>query len=99
MYSDSEETQCTHCDHLKVCSLKEQFMAAQNAVDRVTVGLGDRTIKNLKDFDWIKRVKLECKHFSAKRPTPRDISAKNQARGVAIYASEALEGKFMEDPT
>lgn len=65
------ETQCTRCDHLQVCSLKDQFLAAQKTVDEVSVGVGDRAIKNLRDFDWIKPVKLECVHFSEKRPVVR----------------------------
>ncbi len=95
MYNCSEETQCTHCDHLQVCSFKGQFLKAQNAVNEVTVCVGDRGIKYLRDFDWIKRVKLECKHFAAKRPTPRDISEQNQAHAII---SEPMR-KFMEDPT
>ena len=97
MHGGVEETQCTHCDHLQVCSPKEQFIAAQNAVNRLTVNLGDQTMKDLRDFGWIKKVKLECEHFAAKRPTQRDISTENQARGTLPYPSEG--GKFMEDPT
>lgn len=36
-----KETQCTHCNHLQVCSFKAQFLAAQKAIDEVTVGTGD----------------------------------------------------------
>ncbi len=95
MYIGCEETQCTHCGHLQVCSFKEQFLKAQKAVNEVTVGVGDRGIKYLRDFDWIKRVKLECKYFVAKRQTTLDTSAENQASGIAPCTSE---GKFMEDP-
>lgn len=94
MYSGCEETQCTHCDHLQVCSLKEQFLKAQNAVNEVTVGVGDRGIKYLRDFDWIKRVKLECVHFAKKQPVMRDISAQNRDGAT----SQDSGGRFMEDP-
>jgi hypothetical protein len=71
MYGYSEKTQCSSCEHCKVCSFKEQFQKAQNAVDKVTVSLGDRSLKYLRDFDWIKKVELECTYF---------ISAKFAAR-------------------
>lgn len=74
MYNGLKETLCSHCDHLQICSLKKEFIAAQQAVDNVCVSLGDRTMKDLRDFDWIKAVKLECIHFVKRRPTERDIS-------------------------
>ncbi len=77
MHSGVKETLCSHCGHLQVCSLKEQFLKAQNAVNEVTVGLGDRGIKYLRDFDWIKPVTLECVHFNKRQPTARDISDQN----------------------
>lgn len=96
MYSGCEEILCTHCDHFQVCSFKEQFLKAQNVVNEITVGIGDRGIKYLRDFDWIKPVKLECVHFAEKRSALRDILTDNHARGIALCASS---GKFMEDPT
>lgn len=32
-----KETQCTHCGHREVCSLKAEFLEAQKAVDEVYV--------------------------------------------------------------
>lgn len=96
MYNGSKETLCSHCEHLQVCSLKAEFIAAQQAVDNVCVNLGDRKMKNLRDFDWIKAVNLECVHFISKRSTIRGALSDNQARGIALCATE---GKFMEDPT
>lgn len=60
----AEETQCTHCAHREVCSLTKDFLTAQDAVNKVAVGLGGGAMKYLRDFDWIKRVKLECVHFA-----------------------------------
>lgn len=82
-----KETQCSHCDHLQVCSYKEQFLAAQKAVDDVCVSLGDRKMKNLRDFDWIKPVMLECIYFSKKKPTRREDAEANCARSAAYEAS------------
>lgn len=72
MFSGVKETSCTHCDHLKVCSLKEQFLKAQEAVDGVLVSLGDKRTKRLRDFDWINPVNLNCINFSERKPTPRE---------------------------
>mgnify|MGYP001060930164 CR=1 FL=1 len=72
MYGGVKETCCSHCDHLQVCSLKKEFQAAQKAVDDVCVSLGDRKMKNLRDFDWIKPVELTCIHFTEKKSTPRN---------------------------
>lgn len=82
MHSGVKETLCSHCGHLQVCSLKKEFIAAQQAVDNVCVSLGDRAMKDLRDFDCIKPVKLECIHFAAKQPTQRDISDQNQAHAI-----------------
>lgn len=95
MYIGVKETLCSQCDHLQVCSLKKDFIAAQQAVDNVCVSLGDRTMKDLRNFDWIKPVALECVHFDKRQPTARDISDQNQAHAII---SEPIR-KFMEDPT
>lgn len=68
MCSGSKETQCSHCDHLQVCSYKEQFLAAQKAVDDVRVQVRDTVAKTpLSNFDWIRQVKLECKYYSDRK--------------------------------
>ena len=84
MYSGVKETLCSHCGHLQVCSLKKEFIAAQQAVDNVCVSLGNRTMKDLRDFDWIKPVAREWGHFAKRQPTARDISAQYQACGSAL---------------
>ena len=65
MCSGSKETQCSHCDHLQVCSFKAQFLAAQKAVDKVTVGTGDRSITLRTSLEgrygctsWLRRLSL-----------------------------------------
>lgn len=81
MYSGTyEETMCTNCLHREVCSLSNDFLKAQKKVDDVSITLGHHenqvTFKYLRDFDWIKRVKLECTHFIQKEKpllTLRDI--------------------------
>ena len=95
MHSGCKETLCSHCGHLQVCSLKEQFIAAQEAVDNVQVSLGDHTMKDLRSFDWIKPVMLECIHFTKRRPTERDISEQNQTHAIISEPGR----KFMENPT
>lgn len=92
MYSGMEGTMCTDCSHRDVCSLKDQFIAAQKAVDEVSVNLGcdgnKMSFKRLRDFNWIKRMKLECTHFIPKRTT-RDDS-------VMIGGNSGV--RCMEDP-
>lgn len=93
MCSGVKETQCTHCNHLQVCSFKVQFLAAQKAVDEVTVGTGDRSFINLRDISWIRPVSLKCSYFSGKVSTMRDA-----AQSAAFAAERASDGRFMEDP-
>lgn len=61
-----KETLCTRCFHREICSLKEQFLAAQNAVDNVFVSLGDHSSIKLGDIQSIKPVELMCKHYIKK---------------------------------
>lgn len=76
------EALCTQCSHQEVCSLKDQFIAAQKTVDDVSVTLGrdgkSGSFKRLRDFNWIERVKLKCVYFSPKKRTRQDISETNQ---------------------
>lgn len=72
MYGMVRETRCTHCEHQKVCSFKEQFLNVQEAVDEVTVHTGYKSSKYLRDFDWIKRVELECVHYIPMKPLLRE---------------------------
>lgn len=88
------ETQCTRCNHLQVCSYKEQFLAAQKAVDNVTVITGNRSFVNLRDISWIQPIKLECSYFSGKTST-----MKGTAQSAALTAAQAPALRFMEDPT
>lgn len=78
LYSGTEETMCTTCAHREVCSLTKEFIAAQNAVNDLTVHFDDdggprAVMKNLRDFKWIKRVKLECSHYFS-NPTFSDCA-------------------------
>ena len=79
MYDPKNGTSCAECTHKEVCSLKEQFKAAQTAVDQVTVSLPTETgstnhgFIHLRDIKWIKPVNLNCVHFvKAEKLTYRD---------------------------
>ena len=89
-----KETQCTHCNHLQICSFKAQFLAAQKAVDEVTVSTGDRSFISLRDISWIRPVSLECSYFSRKMPVMRDV-----AQSATLAAERASALRFMDDPT
>ena len=58
-----KETLCTSCVHREVCSKKEEFQAAQDAVDHVTVNVADNSYINLSHMTWIHPVQLQCNHF------------------------------------
>lgn len=63
-----KETCCTKCSHKDVCQYKEEYLAAQAAVDEVSVHLSakdDNSIRSirLRDISWIEPVELKCRHF------------------------------------
>lgn len=81
MYGMVRESRCANCEHRKVCSFKEQFLNAQKAVDEVTVHTGDKSIKYLRNFDWIKRVELTYwAAFDAIQDEIRRVSTKEEKR-------------------
>lgn len=61
------ETQCTYCGHRHVCSYKEQFLAAQKAVDEVAFSIGEGSIK-LSAISWIQPVHLTCSFCLGRDP-------------------------------
>lgn len=65
MYGGVNETQCTYCGHRHVCSYKEQFLAAQKAVDEISVSIGDGSYIKLNAISWIQPVKLMCSFCSS----------------------------------
>jgi hypothetical protein len=79
-----KETQCTNCDHLQVCSFKEQFLAAQEAVDKVSVRVGEQARRNLHDFNWIKPVSLECTYFTPRKATPRSVQTERACSAASV---------------
>jgi hypothetical protein len=63
-----KETCCTKCAHKDVCQFKEEYLAAQAAVDNVSVNLPTKDERanryiNLRNIPWIEPVELKCKHF------------------------------------
>lgn len=58
-----KELRCVNCAHKNVCSLKEEFANAQDAVDRVIVLRDDHACIALNQIKWIKPVSLGCTHF------------------------------------
>lgn len=63
-----KETCCTKCAHKDVCQFKEEYLAAQAAVDNVSVNLPTKDERanryiNLRNIPWIESVELKCKHF------------------------------------
>ena len=63
-----KETCCTRCSHKDVCQYKEECLAAQHAVDEVSVHLPTKDensarLIRLRDIPWIEPVELKCRHF------------------------------------
>lgn len=63
-----KETQCTRCGHREVCSLKTEFLEAQNAIDEVYVSRpcedGKKVVMiRIRDIKYIEPVELRCKHY------------------------------------
>lgn len=63
-----KETCCTRCSHKDVCQYKEEYLAAQHAVDEVSVYLPTKDENSarmirLRDISWIEPTELKCRHF------------------------------------
>lgn len=76
-----KETCCTRCSHKDVCQYKEEYLAAQHAVDEVSVHLptkDDNSVRSirLRDIPWIEPVELTCRHFR------KDVGAQRCGSGV-----------------
>lgn len=77
--SGVKETLCASCTHREVCSLKETYLEAQQAVDTLTfevsAGKGNRDLRlwRLRDIPWISPVELRCKHYTKVIPTLRGV--------------------------
>lgn len=67
-----KETLCTSCEHREVCSYKEKFLKAVNAVDDCMVSYPNEsepcTYEHIRlcDISWIKPVELRCKFYMEK---------------------------------
>lgn len=63
-----KETCCTRCSHRDVCQYKSEYLAAQTAVDEVSVrrpSKDDESIRSIRlhDIPWIEPVELKCRYF------------------------------------
>ena len=65
------ETQCTNCIHKEICVYKEQYLRAQEAVNKTFVATDDMEGVYLRDIKWIQPVKLSCVHFYVNTLTVR----------------------------
>lgn len=64
----AKETCCTRCSHRGVCQYKSECLAAQTAVDEVSVrrpSKDDESIRSIRlhDIPWIEPVELKCTYF------------------------------------
>ena len=63
-----KETCCTRCSHRDVCQYKSEYLAAQTAVDEVSVRRPSKATRyissiRLHDIPWIEPVELKCTYF------------------------------------
>lgn len=63
-----KETQCTHCGHREVCSLKTEFLEAQKAINEVYITNPNEdgkkaVVTRVRDIKYIEPVELRCKHY------------------------------------
>lgn len=58
-----KETLCTSCVHREICSKKEEYLAAQTAVDEVFVKKNEMIGDYLRNMTWIRPVQLQCTHY------------------------------------
>ena len=73
------ETSCTRCSHREVCSFKDEFLRALEAVNEVTVNRPAKEENNVSfiklcDIPWIKPVELICQHYQKCQPVNRNLS-------------------------
>ena len=62
-----KEALCASCVHCEVCSKKEEYMAAQTAVDNLRFGeTGTSTGVYLRNIPWIRQVQLQCTYHMTK---------------------------------
>lgn len=66
-----KETLCTTCIHREVCSMKESYLAAVDAVDNMKVNFDDGSVQYLHNMTWIRPVRLECRYYTAPALTVR----------------------------
>jgi hypothetical protein len=64
------ETQCTSCIHCEVCSHRPKFVAAHDAINDVTVHIGENRMIRLRDMNWI-TVKPQCQYYRKEVPIHR----------------------------
>lgn len=66
-----KEAQCARCAHFEVCALKEEFLAAQEAIDNTSMSFKEKDLDRvaivyIRNLDWIKPIELQCKHYMKK---------------------------------
>ena len=62
-----KEALCASCVHCEVCSKKEEYMAAQTAVDNLCFGATDTsTGVYLRNIPGIRQVQLQCTYHMTK---------------------------------
>nr|DAP19057.1 MAG TPA: hypothetical protein [Caudoviricetes sp.] len=73
-----KETLCARCSHREVCSLKAEFLAAQEAIDEAILHRERRddgavSMIRIRDIKYIEPVELCCRHY-VRTDRPRQLT-------------------------
>ena len=59
----NENSICALCSHYIMCSLKSQYSAVLDAVEKTEVGLGNGLSININKLDFISKPYIKCKYY------------------------------------
>ena len=69
--SNNQEILCDKCVHYEVCTHKDTYLRISKSISSIIVELpcsdkAKMSFKEIKDFDFIKDIKVECKYYQNK---------------------------------
>ena len=77
----NENSICALCSHYIMCSLKSQYSAVLDAVEKTEVDLGNGLSLNINKLDFISKPYVRCKYFNAARTGGLTTAVKGDAYG------------------
>lgn len=68
MEKNKDKILCERCSHEKICSLKNEYLAACTAISEVLVPISEGEAKRLCDMTYFYTESLRCQHYIIKLP-------------------------------